>query len=468
MNRQASYGVTVRALRDAASLAVIAIGLAACASARPAVPATPVASCVIDTKQANAADTLSLATMAAIDPTHVPEPTNSAERLVFAQVYETLIDVDCDGRARPGLAQSWTLDATRTRVTLVLRDGARFGSGQPVTSGDVLAAWRATAARSSPSAALARDIAEGTTVVDGHTLIVSLPDTAFLVLASPTLALYQQRSANEWPDGSGPYHVAIDSMDARSGALILQPSAPSSDPYLVTRRVPNGDPRDAIDAGVDVLVTGDPTAVSYAAARANLASVPLPWTRTYALAVPVAAPEIAAVLPRPDSESQVLRASLAHDAVHAVARAAQPPYWWDGATSCDTPLDSLSRSRAADGRSNRIVYRGSDGVARGLAERLVALDPRTVAAGLAPDDFARALRDGGDLAYVIDLPRAALSPCHEFAELRSAAPWLASGIEAKIVPLIDTRETAIVNRDRVSATIDWRGTLYFGGAQKQP
>jgi hypothetical protein len=55
-------------------------------------------------------------------------------------------------------------------------------------------------------------------------------------------------------------------------------------------------------------------------------------------------------------------------------------------------------------------------------------------------------------------------------ELRSAAPWLAkgAGADTQIVPLIDTRETAIVNRQRVSATVDWLGTLHFGGAGSRP
>ena len=457
-------------LRHAASLGAIAIGLAACTSARPGAPVAPLPSCAIGAAQAGAGDTLVVATMAPVDRAHVPEPTNADERLAFAQAYETLIDVDCDGRSRPGLAASWTLDATRTRATLALRDGARFWSGKPVTVGDVLAAWRATAARPTPSAQLLRKIVGGTTIVDDHTLIVSLPDTAWLVLASRALAVYEPQSAGAWPEGSGPYRIVENSAEAASGATVLAPSPPSSDPYLVIRRVPNGDPRDAVDAGADVVVTGDPVAVGYAAALANLAAVPLPWTRTYVLVVPGVAPQIAQVLLRADSESVVLRASLARDAVHSEARAAQPPYWWDGGRACGAVLDTLPATQAADGHSNRVVYRRDDRVARGLAERLVALDPRTVAAGLAPDDFARALHDGGDLAYVLDLPHESLSPCEDFGELRSGAPWLASsvGANARVVPLIDTRETAIVNRHRVSASVDWSGTLHFGRAGNRP
>ena len=405
-----------------------------------------------------------LATGGPIDRAHVPAGTNAAERLAFAQVYETLIDVDCDGTARPGLAASWTFDATRTRVTLTLRDGARFGKGKPVGAGDVLAAWQATAAGPSPSAPLAREIARGTTVIGDHTLLVSLPDTDWLVLADRALAVYEPESADEFPSGSAPYRIA----ESSPAQLVLVPSAPSSDPYLLIRRFASGDPRDAIDAGADVVVTGDPAIIAYAATRANLMAAPLPWTRTYALLLSGAAPRLVQLFRRPDSEVAVLRSSLAHDAVHAEARAAQPPYWWDGRGSCGAVLDTLRATPASGERTNRVVYRRDDGIARGLAERLVALDKSTVAVGLSPDAFARALAEGGDLAYVLDLPRASLSPCEDLRALRSAVPLLMSGdsAQAKLVPLIDTRETAMLKRLRVSATVDWRGTLRFGSVGK--
>lgn len=404
--------------------------------------------------------------MAPVDWSHAPEPTNAAERLAFAQMYETLIDVDCDGNPRPGLAASWTFDATRTRVTLTLRSGARFWSGNTVTASAVLAAWQATSERSASSSQLARALANGTTVIDDHTLLVSLPDTAWLTLAEPALAVYVPQAAARAPEGSGPFRPAEQSV-VPSGAFVLTP-AESNDPNLLIRRTPSGDPRDAIDAGADVLVTDDPTAVAYAASRASLAAVPLPWTRTYALAVPEAASPIGALLLRPDSEAVALRSSLARDAVRAEARAAQPPYWWNDTAGCGATLDSRSAAPAA-GRSNRVVYRGDDAAARGLAERLVALDSRTVAAGLAPNEFTRALRDGGDVAYVLNLPRTALSVCGARAMLRSSAPWLGSdGGGALLLPLIETRQTAIVNHDRVSAHVDWSGTLHFGGAGARP
>jgi hypothetical protein len=415
--------------------------------------------------RSSARDTLSIAAMAPVDWSHVPEPTNGAERLVFAQLYETLIDVDCEGHARPALASSWTFDATRTRITLSLRAGARFSSGGAVTASEVVAAWQATSERSLSSARLIRQIASATTVIDDRTLLVSLPDTGWVVLAEPALAVYVPETALV-PQGSGPFRLVEQSAAPQSGAFVLTPIE-SADPNLLIRQARSLDPRDAIDAGTDVLITDDPAAVSYAAARAGLASVPLPWTRTYAVALPNPASRIAELLLRPESEPVSLRSSLARDAVHAQARAAETSPWWNGSDGCGAMLDSQPTARATDSHSNRVVYRRDDATARGLAERLVALDGRSVAAGLAPNDFTRALNAGGDAAYVMDLARTSLSSCNDRAALRSAAPWLAN-TGAMLVPLIDTRETAIVNRDRVSATADWRGVLHFGGAITRP
>lgn len=437
-----------------------ALVAAACTPARTAPTLAPAASCLVGEarQSAGSADTLSLATMAQVEPAHAPDPTNAAERLVFAQLYRTLVDVDCEGRARPGLARSWTPDPAGSRVTLTLADAARFWDGTPILAADVLAAWRATAARSTESSSVARRVAEATTIVDDHTLTVSLPDTAWLVLADRALAVYRPRSGDGWAEGSGRYRIAGQS--GRGGSLLLAPVAAPSDALLLVLHVASGDPRDAIDAGADLLVTDDPVAVSYAEARADLESVPLPWTRTYALAVP----------PRPSSDAESLplgidspafRASLARDAVHGEARPTEPPYWWNGASGCGTPtLDFGVPFRG----SNRVVYRRDDAIARGLAERLVALGRGAAAAGLAPEDFAHALRAGGDLAYVIALPRGPVAPCEELAALRAAAPWLAMGDAARssLAPLVDTRERAIVKRGRVSATIDREGAVVLG------
>src|SRR2546430_10058685 len=97
--------------------------------------------CCIAPGPAAKRDTVAVALAEPIDPTHAPQPRKDAERFVFAQLYETLIRVDCAGRVLPGLAQSW--EASGDRWTFTLRDDARFWDGAPVTARDVVAAWRA-------------------------------------------------------------------------------------------------------------------------------------------------------------------------------------------------------------------------------------------------------------------------------------------------------------------------------------
>jgi hypothetical protein len=414
-----------------------------------------------------ATESISVATTAPISPAHFPNPTNAAERFVFAQAYETLIGVDCEGRAYPGLARSWTVDATKTRVTLVLRDGARFWNGDPLGARDVFAAWQASAAASSDSGQLARRLADATTIVDDHTLTVSLPDTDSLVLAEPGLAVYRSATGSRWPLGSGPYRVAESATDVAPGRLVLLPMASQTAPRLAIRSGP--DARDAIDTGVDLLLNADPVAVRYAATRPDLAPVSVPWYRTYVLAVPTRRPGIVSeVLASTGDSAAGFRASLARDAVRAEARAAEQPTWWSGALDCVLKVPN-STSRGNE-RPWRIVYRADDHVSRELAERIVALGRRATATPLSSAEFARELRAGDDVAYIVALPRASLAPCQDLAALVSAAPWLGRGgaIGDALVPLIDTREPPIVNRQRVSATVDWDGTLRIGGAPSRP
>ena len=418
------------------------------------------------------AESISVAARAPIDQTRIPVPDNGAERFVFAQMYETLINVDCEGRVYAGLAGSWTIDATRARITLAIRDGARFSGGKPVLASDVVAAWRATGGQSTEPSQLARQLADATTVLDDRTLTVSLPDTAWLVLADPALAVYQAQSGPAWAEASGPYRVDADAS-AGSGMLTLAPVVSHSVPRIAVRVRPNGDPRDAIDAGADALTTGDPAVVSYAATRSNLTAIPLPWNRAYVLAARGGAPAADGSLPAIANDSS-LRSSLARDAVHAEARVANAPYWWAGGTGCAYgALGGRSATTVATSprRPRRVVYRSDDRVARGLAERLVAVGRDITAAGLAAPEFARALRSGDEMAYVLELPAASLSPCRDLAVLVSAAPWLVSDGRRPadmLVPLVDTRDRAIVNRERVSATIDWDGTLRVGAATRAP
>ena len=72
------------------------------------------------------ANSLSVALLGPVDPAHAPVPASDAERLVFPELYETLVRVDCVGRILTALARSWAADSGGHRWTFTLRDDARF------------------------------------------------------------------------------------------------------------------------------------------------------------------------------------------------------------------------------------------------------------------------------------------------------------------------------------------------------
>jgi hypothetical protein len=351
----------------------------------------------------------------------VPIPTNDSEQLLFSNLFATLVRIDCRGQVRPGLAVTWRAEPARSAWIFTL--GGSAGSvDQSEVAERVVSSWKGR------WAAVAALGVESTSIQGDSRLsvVMSAPlDSLPLLFADPTLAMSHQTDSASW---------RID-----GGTLRRADSLPGLVDFRVTRGV---DPRDAFDAGADLMVTRDPELLDYAARRPELVTSPLPWSRSYVLLQPAAAGPLDKVIG--DAE----RRSLARDAVSADARAAQPPFWWDEVTGC--------RTGAAAGPtpvSSRVVYLRGDVVARGLAERLVALaGPGTElkAAALESADFTAVLRTGSEHAYVVALPRHTLAPCRESAALPNGA---------RIQPLIDTRAYAVVRRGAPSITVEWQGTV---------
>ncbi len=236
--------------------------------------------------------------------------------------------------------------------------------------------------------------------------------------------------------------------------------------------------RDALDGGVDLLVTDDPVIVSYATHNDKLLTLPLPWDRTYVvLTLESARLDVSATL-------RLTLADLLAEAVRADSRIAERPFWWESSHQCTAPV-ATRPMRSPARASSRVVYQSGDRVAQGVAERLVALagsrsargedsvlgtllptlsqtGARATAAALSQSAFAAALHAGDDLAYVLPLPRFTVAPCQEFAMLLRAAPWLQSeqtGHSLPVIPLIDTRSHAIVRRGRLGLSVDADGSL---------
>jgi hypothetical protein len=241
-----------------------------------------------------------------------------------------------------------------------------------------------------------------------------------------------------------PAYALADGLasDGSSGEGSIDLPARGDLPVIELRFPLLGDVRDALDRGADLIVTRDPALVDYAARRPELATLPLPWSRTYVLLQPASAE------PLPGVQSNLDRRSLASDAVSADARGAEPPFWWDATSAC--PQGGIPGPKS---RLSRIAYLQGDEIARGLAERLVALiGPGTelTTIGLDRLRFAAALRQGTERAYVVGLPRETLAPCRELADLPG---------NARIQPLIDSRAQAIVRRGAPPLSVEWDGTV---------
>jgi hypothetical protein len=471
-------------------------GLGACTTAAQAPPAVPdlrpltnaaAADCSVADRPGDPVAIVGLTETVA--PANAPVPQNDSERLFFRQVYDTLVRVGCDSRVQPGLAIAWQQDAAGAWL-VTLRQNARFSDGTAVTAREIVSGWTRGGTSLSPDVAR---IVRTATALDDVTLSVVLqeeharpgPLTGIGRLASPALSVARTTPDAAWPLGTRGFAIESDKASPASGrtTLNLVPTLVPTDADTDAGRrairfvvLPTGDGRDLLDQGVDLLVTREPAALTYAATLAQYDSIPLPWSRSYVFLSRSSGP--ATALPQP------LRQRLADDAVPGEAQgsAYDFPSAWDScaadATSPSTLPPAPAASRPAAAPSRRIVYDQSDSVARALAERIVVLasarsgEHAPLIAALLQGDRSRtlqtaalpaavlpsALMRGDDAGYVIALEK--FNGCAELTALREQATWLTRD---NPVPLVDTRARALIRKDRSRLAIEWDGGLRFDG-----
>ena len=402
----------------------------------PPAPAPGDTTCTIAAGRAVARDTITFTVTDPVDPGHAPLPRNDAERLVFGQLYESLIRVDCQGHALPGLAATWE-QAAGDRWAFTLRDNARFWDGAPVTARDVLASFR------SHDATLAADL----TVTGDRTFTVPASIAPFQRLADQALAVTKPAPGGSWPIGTGRYWMTSGDP-ASPDVLVAQPMARAGYPVVKVATVPASAARDALDGEAGVLITDDPAALEYARTLPGYVDIQLEWNRTYVLLAPG----------RDKPVVGDLRLESLREAVRGDAR---PAEWSGPGRSWFTDLEPCGVSAGRDtlgaaGRRRRIVYKQSDRSAADLAARLVglgALGRGAVAAGVPATAYQSALRAGSDAAYVVELRRRVYDVCRAALEL---PPWISA---ATIAPLLDVRSHAVVRRGLPRMALDWDGTL---------
>lgn len=460
-----------------------------------------------------------------VDPNNAPLPTNDAERIVFRNLYETLVTLDCDGRCGPGLATSWTPSDEERVWTFALRDGATFWNGAKVTAYDVVAAWEdaATAARTSwPSPSPWTDGNEIEARADGAMRVVvrlRFADGAFPVrLAHPAFAVTVPPGAGDWPLGSGPFRP-LSAGNPVSGDLVCVPSGAQDTPgaglsHLVFRYSPRDDPRDLLATGVDLFLVRERDVAEYVWGSFDFALTALPpdrlqllvsrFVKGVTLADPFrSAPSPADEAPYDDSRVELARYAVLSDAGPAVGIGFPdlPP---DSCVWVPGPLNLRPGPVAPDGW--RLAYPEHDADARSLAERIASLSGSglppwsghfvapigteatsagegIVAVGLPLDEFADALRAGMDAGYVVTLVRQDAAACGLLPKLTSGAPWLtelaadwqsvpwpAAAAGARllgirwVVPLVVSRPHLAYRRGLSGIRIDGGGTPLLAGA----
>lgn len=345
--------------------AVLPALLAAAACGRPApAPPPPVARCIVVDGTGAPTAPVTLGLTDPVDARRAPEGANDAERLLFRQLYETLVWKDCGGTLRPGLAMSWQSRDGGRRWLFRIRPAARFWDGRPVRSVDVLSAW----ADVGPGTAF--DAPDDSTVAVMFAEPVAAPEA----VAHPRFAVHGYEDG-AWRMGTSP-----------AGRVRHQVAA---------------DGRDLLERGVDLLVTRHPDVIAFAEGLPERYSVhALPWDRAYVLAVPRGAP---VGVPR-DAEWAA--------AVRAPVRPPADSAWWTGLEACLLP----GTPRA---REPMLGFPEGDRAARDLAARVAALsDPAVRTRGvqgapsppavlvfpLRPYDPCRAARRAG-LTAAADLQR---------------------------------------------------------------
>ncbi len=413
-----------------------------CAPASPQTPAPVPGSdgprentaCIVraDSSSSVGGDTVRIALFDSVSRASAPDGENDAERLVFRQIYEPLVRLDCQGNLVGAAARSWQTTDSGKSWTFELRDSLRYSDGSPYEA-------REFPGRPSPMAGADPYPIESVEAVSSHSVRVVLARAAstpklFTDPAYNPGAVRAESSGDGWHLGTGPYRP---DQNAPAGVLrLLAVDTAVRLPVLEFRQAGRSDSRDVLDHGTDLMVTADPRLLDYADGRGRFGSLSLPWSKTYLLVV---APPVSqlplALAPLADSlKGSEMRGALARDAVRAESRAAPGM-----AVTQDNVSDALVSWARGNGS---ILYPPGDRTAQDLAERLVALVAPQLRWRAAP------MGDNGHSSRT--------SFVGMVVSRSSADPDWPVGLN---LPLVETRAHAILRRGSPAWVVDGDGTL---------
>lgn len=456
--------------------------------------------------------TIRLAVQEAVNPAHAPVPINDAERIIFCQTYETLIQADRCGNLRPGLATRWRAVDGGRRWEFELREEARFWDGTPIDRSAVRRAWAAQRRKANAEetrfpwswiASVSELDPNPRILIVELTVALPSPD----LFLHPALAVTLDEGSSAWPLGSGPfrprpvpsaerpapgaadqhrllsfelhpYHPAGQGGECPTWPAALAPASTGLPSVLLVEVSPGADPRDLLAQGADVVWMRRLREIEYARLMRTYAVTALPWDRIYGLVTEPSGED------RPPS-IEISRAHLAADAMDSDARAAGSRAFGraearagDGAggsaddcAAYSLPPQVLGSPRllpdaVAPGFSRgQLLYDGSDRDAERLAGRLLALDGSshldlglTQVAPVAGDVLRAESGRTGAPACLVRLERALPDPCLEELVLW---PWDA---RRPLVPLVAVRPYLVTRRGLGGVEVLWDGTPLFSAA----
>ncbi len=396
-------------------------------------------------------------------PNHAPIPHNGSERVVFAQLYETLVQVDCAGVTKPGLAESWTGEEDDTVWIFTLREGARFWDGTRITPDDV---------RRSLSANLAQTV----NVLDARRVAVHLPESNERfpkLLAHPSTAVSVTRPGWTWPVGSGPCRLrASDPAPLPDlGCLpnLNHPAAPAWK-SLTFRVNPGTDPRDLVATDMDLILVRDMDEVGFFNDAPGFRSVPLPWNRLYLL---VCSPDMNSF----GADRWITAAAkmdVGRDVTSISARSwREIVFPAGGEENCSELGGQVAGSESARLDWNLeaknldqdvLAYPGNDPGAREMARRLGALAGGSVRTAALPDDsidFSMQWQMAG--AFILPLDQAYPTGCLQMAALFRKASWLKESTRDLVRPLGLGRSWLVVHGSLSGIELAFDGTPLLAG-----
>jgi Bacterial extracellular solute-binding proteins, family 5 Middle len=375
-------------------------------------------------------------------PRRAPVPHNPSERIVFAQLYETLVNMDCSGVITPGLADQWTCTQDSTVWVFRVRQDARFWDGSRVNAADIKQAWcgNQTCAggldRITPWAWFnAR--ASTITVLDAHRLSIRLPEPQAdfpSLLTHPATAVAVHRDGWTWPLGSGPCRLRATTPPPLP-ELVCRPN-PQHPLAPIWKQLtflvqPGRDPRDLIATGFHLAQVGDLESVRFFTEAAECTVTPLPWNRLYLLVCsPQANPsgtrrwlDPARQLDPGREMTRIAARSWPEIVLPAGAGSACPQLNGPVALSGSARLDWNLEAHLLD--ENTLVFDALDPGARELAQRLAALgDAMIRTAGLPRPALSFTLQWQMAGSYIVPMDLDFPTTCLQFASLLGRASWL--------------------------------------------